>query len=294
MFRTILVPLDGSPLAEQALPWALCIARRAGGKLDLVCGHGLHALKEPAACWGPFDPACEADSRQQDRLYLDATALWLSAVSPVPMTTALVRAIPSMDAESILKRVRESGPDLIVMATHGRGAVGRFFLGSTADDLIRQSGAPVLVLHAREPAPSLLPEPLVESVLIPLDGSALAEQALPLAADLARLLEAQCVLLRVVEPLAEGTTAPELEARAYLERLARSLRQQGLQVQTRVVAARHAVEIILEEAETFRSGVIALATHGRSGIGRLLVGSVADRVIRGASCPVLVYRPAAR
>jgi len=288
MFRTILVPLDGSPFAEQALPWALSIARRAGGRLDLVRGHSLYALKEPAASWGPYDSAAEAESWQEDQLYLDGTAKWLSSMSPVSTTTAVVRAVPSLDAEGILQRVHAARPDLIVMATHGRGMLGRFLLGSTADELIRRSAVSVLIIRPREPAPGLLPEPIAQNVLIGLDGSPLAEEALEPAVDLARLLEAECTLLRVVDP-SEAT-----EARAYLEGIAERLCAEGLAVEERVVVARHADEVILEEARKLPNAVIALATHGRGGVRRMLLGSIADKVIHRASCPVLVYHPATR
>jgi nucleotide-binding universal stress UspA family protein len=299
MFRTVLVPLDGSPLAEQALPWALSIARRAGATLDLVRGHALYASNEPVAAWGPYDPHYEDECQQLEQLYLDSTARWLSSVSPVPTCTTLLRDVPGLEGERILERIRTARPDLVVMTTHGRGRVGRFFLGSMADELVRQSGVPVLVLHPQSTVPGLLPEPVVESILVPLDGSALAEQVLKPAVNLARLLDARCSLLRVVEPpppspggakLAPAGAQPP-EAQAYLERLAGPLRERGLQVQTRVVVSRHPDEAILEEARTCGNGLIALATHGRGGISRLLLGSVADTLIRGATCPVLVYRP---
>jgi nucleotide-binding universal stress UspA family protein len=149
----------------------------------------------------------------------------------------------------------------------------------------------VLLVHPHEPAPGVLPEPLVEEVVVPLDGSALAEQALGPALGLARLLEATCTLLRVVESSGSPAEAAQEEARAYLERVAGRLRGEGLSVRPRVVVAPHAAEAILEQARG--GGPIALATHGRGGLGRVLLGSVADKVIRGASAPVLVYRPVA-
>ena len=139
-------------------------------------------------------------------------------------------------------------------------------------------------------------------MLVPLDGSALAEQALGPALDLARLMEARCTLLWVVESdnappasapggdaLAEGAAVTEAEA--YLRHVARQLQDEGFSVQTRVVVARHAADAIVEQARG--SGLIALATHGRGGVRRLLLGSVADAVIRGGSAPVLVCRPLA-
>jgi nucleotide-binding universal stress UspA family protein len=294
MFRTVLVPLDGSPLAEQALPWALSIARRAGARLELVRGHALYALAEPAAAFAPYDPRSEAKCRQREQLYLDATARWLAGVRAVPTGTAVLGGVPGMHAEALLGRVRQTRPDLIVMTTHGRGRVGRFLLGSTADELVRRSEVPVLVLHPQEFAPELLPEPLVETVLVPLDGSPLAEQVLGQAADLARLLDAPLTLLRVEEPAPPSPAGGKLgcgNGRTYLERLAGPLREQGLAVRTRIVASRHPAEAILEEARACSSALIALATHGRGGASRALLGSVADALVRGAPCPVLVHCP---
>jgi nucleotide-binding universal stress UspA family protein len=121
--------------------------------------------------------------------------------------------------------------------------------------------------------------------------------------DLARLWEGCCTLLRVIEaspaPTAGQASRPrsleeerEAAAREYLEKIAARLREEGVSVQTRVVAAPHAAPAILEEAQTQRCDFIALATHGRGGLRRMLLGSIADKVIRGASTPVLVYRPA--
>ncbi len=280
MFRTVVVPLDGTPFAEQALPWALSIARRARAGLGLVRGHVLYALREPAAAWVPFDPLEEAECKREEQLYLDGTARWLSSMAPVPVSTALV---PGVDAEGLLAYIQENRPDLVVMATHRRGPVGRFVLGSVADQVVRRSGAPVLLVRSTaEP----LPEPAPARLLVPLDGSALAEQALGPAAELARALEVRCAVVRVVVP-----DETEADARIYLQGIAERLRNEGLRVETRVLAARHASEAILHLLGP--DDVVALATHGRGGLGRIVLGSVADQVIRSAPCAVLVYRPGA-
>ena len=181
-------------------------------------------------------------------------------------------------------------------------ALGRAFLGSVADELIRQATVPVLLVRPQDPAPGIVPEPLLEHVLVPLDGSALAERVLGPALDVVRLWEGRCTLLRVIEANSPSTVgrpnrprSPEEEreasAREYLENIAGRLRDEGVSVQTRVVVAPHAAPVILEEAQTQRCDFIALATHGRSGVRRMLLGSIADKVIRGASGPILVYRP---
>lgn len=296
MFRTILVPLDGSPFAEQALPWALSLARRAGAALDLVRGHVLYALAQPAAAWAPFDPVAEADAKQAERAYLDEIARRLTGAAPVEVRKSLV---DGYETEGILKRAQDGRADLVVMATHGRGPVGRFFLGSVADVLVRETSVPVLLVRPNGDAANLLPGPAVSNVLVPLDGSRLAEQALGPAAELARLLLAPCTLLRVLEPfgLAAGPAPPEevrcAAAGAYLETVADRLRGHGLPVQTQVAADGHPARAILSEARARQGTVIALATHGRSGISRVVLGSVADQMLRAAPGPVLVYRPRA-
>jgi nucleotide-binding universal stress UspA family protein len=198
-------------------------------------------------------------------------------------------------ADSILERAWAGKADLIVMATHGRGPLSRFGTGSVTDELIRRAGMPVLLVRPGETAADIFPEPVLDNILIPLDGSALAEQVLGPALELARLMEARCTLLRVVEqPSSRHNGAPDgppEEAAAYLERMAERVREQGVPAQVQIVVARHVAEAILEEAATQASDLIALATHGRSGLTRLLRASVADRLVRAAACPVLVYCP---
>jgi nucleotide-binding universal stress UspA family protein len=175
------------------------------------------------------------------------------------------------------------------MATRAQGLQKRLGFGSVADQLVRRAGVPVLVLPPREAAPGVIPEPTLDEILVPLDGSPLAEQVLGPALDLARLMEARCGLLRVAVGLPEVAKAEE-----YLNGVATRLRGQGLQVRTRVLVARHAAEAILEEAAARTGSLIALATHGRGGLTRLLLGSVASKLVRAATSPLLVYRPTAR
>jgi nucleotide-binding universal stress UspA family protein len=301
MFRKVVVPLDGSPFAEQALPLALGIVRRAGASLDLVHVHVLHVSEEHKVARYAYDPGIDKEHQRKEQLYLESTAKSLAAVSPVPWTAAVVSGL---DSDGILERVQDSKADLIVMSTHGRGPLDRFFLGGVADELIRQAAVPVLLVHPRDPAPGIVPEPLLEHVLVPLDGSPLAERVLQLALDFVRLWHGRFTLLRVIEA-SRPTTAgwpdrprppeqqQETAANAYLEKIAERLREQGTPVQTRVVIAPHAAPAILEEAQTQRSDFIALATHGWGGLRRMLLGSVTDKVIRGSSLPVLAYRPSA-
>jgi nucleotide-binding universal stress UspA family protein len=299
MYRSLLVPLDRSSFAEQALPLALSITRRAGACLDLVAVHALYALEDSHAGWCPFDHDRDAECKRQEQLYLDATAQRVTSVAPVPVTAQVLsgsNVLPASVAESILGRARVRQTDLIVMATHGRAPLSRFGLGSVADELIRRASVPVLLVRPNGSAADILPEPALNNILMPLDGSPLAEQLLGLAVDLACPVQARCTLLRVVEPHSASDRGAnglpeEAEAEIYLRRLAARLREQGLRVRTRLIAARHVAEAILEEAEVEGSNLIALATHGRGGLKQLLLGSVADKLVRLAASPVLVYRP---
>ncbi len=244
----------------------------------------MYALKSAPAAWGPYDPKMESECKREEALYLEGTARWLATVSGVPALTAVV---PGLEADGILERAAAVKANLIVMTTHARGNLGRFFLGSMANEMIRHSKVPVLLLHALERAPELVPEPAPRRVLIPLDGSTLAEEILDPAKDLARLLEVPCCLVRAVGPL-DGSL-PHGEATEYLGKIADRVHEQGLEVEKHLLTGSNAAAAILKEVDS--QDVIALATHGRGGLGRVLLGSVADEVIRSVRCPVLVYRP---
>lgn len=203
MYLSLLVPLDRSSFAEQALPLALSIAQRAHARLDLVEVHALYALEDTTAGWVPFEPERDTERQQQEQLYLDATATWLTSVSPASVSTGVLSGSTVLSetvADSILERARAGKADLIVMATHGRGPLSRFGVASVADELIRRAGVPVLLVRPGETASAIFPEPVLDNILVPLDGSPLAEQVLGPALDLARLMEARCTLLRVIEP----------------------------------------------------------------------------------------------
>jgi nucleotide-binding universal stress UspA family protein len=287
MFRTILVPLDGSFFAEQALPWALSLARRGEASLDLARVHVVYALQDPTCARLPYDGAAEAKCKEEEQLYLNATARWLAAISPVSVSSALLNG---MGADALLEQVRARRADLVVMTTHARSPVGRFFLGSVADELLRRAEVPVLLVRPREPAPTFIPEPSPEHILVPLDGSPLAEEALDVAVDMARLSEGRCTLLRVIDPNASH----EAEASAYLATIVGRLGDRGVTARSRVVIAPHPAEAILGVAGSVDSDLIVMATHGRGGLQRMVLGSVADRVIRGADSPVLVCPPRGR
>lgn len=299
--ETILVPLDGSPFAEHALPLALAIARR--GSMRLVLTHVHHVATPPAAPDDEpfFSPDMDALICDQEEAYLEAVSERIAATWKGTVSRALLEA-PVADA--LCQHAHEIGAALIVLCTHGRGGMARAWLGSVADRVLRQSAVPTLVVHPRTAAPDLAAEPPLGHILIPLDGSPLAEQAIDRALWLGRLTGARYTLLRVVEPMMRGfyidDTAPSIDvvaqetawrqATRYVAEVAGRLRKRGLTVSTDTRIGKPASEI-REFAEGYGVDLIAMATHGRGGVQRLLLGSVADKILRGAMVPLLVTRP---
>jgi len=297
MYLSLLVPLDRSSFAEQALPWALSIARRAKARLDLVAVHALYGLDDPNAGWLPYDSSRDDENRQREQLYLDATAKLAGSMSQVSATTSVLSGsavLPATIADSLLERALADKTDLIVMTTHGRGAMGRLGFGSVADEIIRRSHLPVLLVRPVEKTQEINEETVFENILIPLDGSTLAEQVLTPAFELAQTMGAQCTLIRVVESHANdrnGGASERTAAEEYLENVCKRGQEYGLLVKTQVINGKNVAEAILREAKEQGSSIIAMATHGRSGIKRLLLGSVADKLIQNTFLPVLAYSP---
>ncbi len=311
MYRSILVALDGSTSAEHALPLALSIARRSSAQLRLV-----HVLPPLASVYAetPLFVSDEEDlgARIKGRLrdYLDALASRMTKLSGVGIKTALLDGdvAPTLQAYA-----KEMACDLVVMTTHGRGPLARFWLGSIADELVRVLPMPLLLLRPPETLPDFAVEPPLHNILIPLDGSPLAERMIGPAVKLGRLTGAGYTLLRVIKPVppvAFPTGSPFMDVEAqhilnrmdeiedqlrkdaltYLEGVARPLQAEGLRVATKVTLEERPDVAILHEAVP-PVDLVAIETHGRHGLPRLLLGSVADKVIRGTTVPVLVHRP---
>jgi nucleotide-binding universal stress UspA family protein len=310
MYRSVLVPLDGSTFGEQALPLALSIARRAGVGVQLV-----HVLSPLAAAYAEvpffFDNELDEQIKARQLGYLEGLGMRLRSYSPVPVTAHLLEG---EIVTTLTDHAARSGADLVVMTTHARGPLGRFWLGSVADELIRHLPVPLLLVRPHEGSPDFTSHPVLKHLLVPLDGTPLAEQILGPALELGRLMEADYTLFRVIRPVLPAHYTPEgasmgekaralldktqalhkqlrQEARSYLEQVAERLADEGCQVETRVAVEEQPGVAILHEARPPAINAVALETHGRRGLSRLMLGSVADKVIRGATVPVLVHRP---
>jgi nucleotide-binding universal stress UspA family protein len=301
MYRSIVVPLDGSTFAEQALPLAAVIAGRTRGTIHLLRSHVCY-LEVYEAKVVPFDPARERAWNQLESEYLEDVSRRLRN-RDIHVTTHLDQHRP---AEAITNHAREHQADVVIMTTHGLSPFSRFWLGSVTDSLVRSAPVPLLLVRPREGSTQAEQAPVLRRILVPLDGSALSKQALLPATALASLMGATLLLLRAVaparlpsyEPAAFDLGGEELSAESRvraepqyeLDEIAERLRDQQLIVQTHVAVGRHPVATILDEIVNRKIDLVALSTHGRGGLSRAVLGSVADKLVRGASVPVLLTR----
>lgn len=293
---SVLVALDGSELAAEALPVAESIcARIPGSALILMRALPITPLPYSVTTIPGYIPAdiyqdMVDDQDQLAQEYLDALAHDATSHG-LRAQTRLELAVP---ATGILEVAAELGVNLIVMTTHGRTGLARFALGSVADRVVRGSATPVLLLRSF-PAPSPAPtesRASIQRVLTPLDGSPFAEAPLTnILPRLAGTVIQQITLLRVVDPRAGAEAVASAER--YLEetrgRLVARLGEAACSVQT-LVRAGPVASTILACAHEAECGVIVMATHGASGIGRLALGSVADRVLHDGHTPLLLVR----
>lgn len=301
-FQSLLVPLDGSQFGEHALPHALSLARRSGARLTLLHVRAPLVHFSSADIYLPITPEEEAEATRQAQAYLEDVAGRIRSASTVPVEPVLLHG---QVVDSICEYVEQSRPDLIVCTTHGRGPLSRLWLGSVATDLSHRSPAPLLLVRPADGPPDLTADVTYKKLLIPLDGSPFAEQILPLAVAVGTLNGSAYRLLRVVPPVLIGgwtgwgsppvgvrSVAEQLQAEAadYLTRIA-SQHAELAGAETQVVADWPPATAILADVEAHGIDLIAMETRGRSGILRLFLGSVADKVVRGASVPVLLRRP---
>jgi nucleotide-binding universal stress UspA family protein len=298
----ILVPLDGSKLAEGAISIAVDLARRSKGALQLV---RVHTPVMPIATVGdlavPFyDPAWDDQLRKIARSYLDTVAAKTRRDVGCPVTTAVCDGAHIPD--EIERAAAAFSADLIVMTTHGHGGSALAWLGSIADGVVRSTHRLVLVVPERAaPAPFKL-----GNVLVALDGSASSASVVAPAAELARLCEASLTLVRVVAPPIVGDmltaiTSDALDrfgidrlaesAKTELDAVAAPLRTSGLKVEATVIVHPNPARALIEHIEQTGADLVAMGTHGR-GMSRLFVGSVVDKVLRGSGRPSLIRRPA--
>jgi nucleotide-binding universal stress UspA family protein len=300
MYRTIMVPTDGSGFDREAILVALRVAERCEAKVRLVrvLTHG--------AYFGATSPesvmaSSEAIRAEQDAALSDLYALAAEcrSICDADITVELEQGPISDVLAGYAKR---NEVDLIVISSHGRRGIARLSLGSITDSLIRATTIPVLVVKPK--ASYLMPEASKEfhHIVVPLDGSTLAEQILARIVPLAKLEDAEITLLYVLTAIDNAyddhpdSNLPWWEkrvagAQAYLSRHAATIRAQGITATIDVVMGDKIAEAVTDYARRESADLIAIATHGRGGLERIIRGSVADAVTKAAMCSTLVFHP---
>ena len=296
MYEKILVPLDGSELAEVALPYAGELAGRLGSEVTLihVCEsteeqyHNMHQIY--------IQKMAEA-TKQLTKKYIEK-----SDAASITVKSELLNGHP---AEQILDFAEKERIDLIVIATQGRSGIQRWVLGSVADKVVNAAKQPVLLIRARGVHHHKVDKVKTSKILLTLDGSKESEAVIPYVQELATRLKAEVILLRVVPPPSPVITIPgetmqipytpaqvelwKVEAAAYLEKMADEFKSRHIKVSSEVRDGDSAQEIITL-ADEAKADLVAMSTHGRSGIRRWALGSTANKVLHEGNTSLFLVR----
>ncbi len=293
-----MAPTDGSGFDREAIAVATRLSNVPGAQLRVVRVHSA-----PKAFTGPdmVDYPREAIEREREweSSQLGALAAECASATRASVSSSL-REGPVADA--LASYAKEHRVDLIVISSHGRAGIARAALGSVTDALIRNTNIPVLVVKR---APSYLAEKETRpfrKILVPLDGSKLAEEIIPRVIELAKKNVAEVFLVHVLIPVtfsqkkAEGSTLPWWEndvdvAQTYLGEQAERVRSAGVPASIEITMGEDAADGITRSASRLRADLIAIATRGRGGLSRLMRGSVADKVVRASRQSLLVFHP---
>ncbi|MBO9326315.1 MAG: universal stress protein [Roseiflexus sp.] len=313
--HTIVVPLDGSELSTQVLPYVRTLAPlldahvhllrvvrdtpSSGGESWAQVLISVYGVPESDATRRNRHDDVMEELRQQAQAYLDAQAQTLRSAG-IEVTSEVRTGSP---AETIVEVAAARIPGaLIAMATHGYSGLRRWALGSVADKVIHAADVPVLLVRGQ--AHQVVQPP--RRILTPLDGSGLSRQALPLASEIARAARAELILLRAVVPMIEAYIGAPVLGRPLVENSetlnalreyaldelkaeAASLRAKVPRVLTRAIIG-YPAEVIIDEAREMDVDLIVMATHGYSGLRRWALGSVADKVLHATTTPLILVR----
>ncbi len=292
MIKKILVPLDGSDLAENALPYAEQIAMKTGAEVLL-----LTSVYQDDSWAG--QPA-QVDHRWVPLIqtYLKSKVGELQAKG----VTATNSIASGPAAEAILARVADENVDLVAMSIHGRSGFKRWVFGSVAQKVFHGTYCPLLLVRPTSAAAKATNIPALKKILVPLDGSEQSLAVLPFIEDLGRALDASLVLLNVVIPLTTyvgaGFITPTGDflheqltwSRQFLAGIVKEVEGRGVRASPVVVVGSGANEIV-QAAHDAEADLIALSSHGRSGLARWAMGSVAEGVVHRTTLPCLIVRP---
>jgi len=297
MYKRILVTLDGSKLSESILPYARSFANILKLPVELLQVIDPETLIPVAAAMhGRYHDMLTAE-REYSSGYLKRVATSFSNPSSVDCSVEIGKP-----AAVIVDRAAAQAGTLIAMATHGRSGIKRWLLGSVADKVLHAATNHLLFVRATEEIKKTEAVSL-KRVVVPLDGSGLAEMVIPHALELARKMDLEVVLLRAYAlptPVYSAEDyAPDLgelweqikkEAQEYLAEKVNQLHKEGLRKVSTVLLEGYAADKIIDLGRERAESLVAMCTHGRTGVGRWVMGSVTDRVVRHSGDPVLVIR----
>jgi nucleotide-binding universal stress UspA family protein len=297
MFTRILIPLDGSMAAEQIMPYARTLARRLKIPVELLAVVDIAGLLTSLESARVFDSLAEQESRKSKE-YLEAIARRIAG-SRVKRTVEQGSA-----ADVIIEKAAADKSTLIAMTSHGRSGLNRWLLGSVAEKILRATTNPLLLVRAVEEGRAE-GEATLKSIVVPLDGSELAESVLPIVTEIAKKLDLEVFLFRAYtnpySPFAGGAGAYAVnlekllasvrgQARNYLEEKMAELRKQGVEQISYLLQEGVAADEIVSMAKHAAESLTVMCSHGRSGVKRWALGSVTETVVRHSIGPVLVMR----
>jgi nucleotide-binding universal stress UspA family protein len=291
MYTRMLVPLDGSETAETVLPYARTLARALKIPVELMEVIEIHT--HGAAEKNRYLDMLIKDAVRNSQEYLNRIAKTFSVAS-------VKCAVEKTTSEEVIIANAALDNTLIVMSTHGRSGVKRWLLGSIAEKVLRGASNPILLVRATEKAKTE-GDVALSRVIVPLDGSERAEAVLPIVVELAKAINLKVILLRSyslkqliynygVPNLDELEGESKTQAISYLDSKVRQLKSEGLVDVSPLASEGEAAETIIELASGAPNSLIAMCSHGRSGVRRWVLGSVTEKVVRHSDDPVLVIR----
>ena len=277
MYNKIVVPLDGSELAEVALPYAEELAT----KMD--CDITLLSVLESADTYEyqkqqTYIQKIVEDTKHRVGKYLEKSGSKPIKVGPVTRV--------GQPAQGILNYVNKGGLKLLVMATHGRSGIGRWAIGSVADKVVRSTiRRPIMLIRAKGARPGVREKGILKRVLVPLDGSVISKAVIPYISELAARFEAELTFVQVVT----RTNHIAADAEGYLQNVRDLLQDEGIQTRYEIRVGAAADEII-NLADELNADLVAMTTRGMTGANFWALGSVAQKVLLGGSIPLLLVR----
>jgi len=279
MYSRILVPLDGSPMSQQVLPYVRLVAKALQLPVELICA---------------FSPVPDEMADPKHGLYIDQLATTFrnqaqEVLSPIRVSIqdsgfAVSSTVREGDAATHIVDEADRQPDtLIAMSSHGRSGISRWVMGSVTDKVLHATTSPMLIVRCK-PEESFVQEVKLNAMIVPLDGSPHAESIIQHVVTFAKGLGPKIILTRVTP-----STDSSLDSAAYLSRVAEGLRKEGVSTLEEQLLHGEVSDTIVDLTHQISDNLVAVTTHGHSGVKHWL-GSITDRIVKYAGGPVLVCR----